>query len=164
VFNAALQQHHSGQYIRQQRRTRSEVEPDVPGGDVNGNSIIGNTVGVNSLLDGPGGGIPGSHNSGSTQTTGIMVDARRPRDRHDHSRQHGHRELLRHLSASRSVQLDPCRATTITVTNGGAPVFTRGGPGYRRSGWRAPMAACSAFARLPSKLGRWHYPQPADRG
>ena len=42
---------------------------------MNGNSIIGNTVGVNSLLDGPGGGIPGSHNSGSTQTTGIMVDA-----------------------------------------------------------------------------------------
>ena len=39
------------------------------------NSIIGNTVGVNSLFDGPGGGIPGSHNSLSTQTTGIMVVA-----------------------------------------------------------------------------------------
>jgi nitrous oxidase accessory protein NosD len=50
------------------------MNPTFPGGDVNGNQVIGNTVGVNSLHDGPG-GTPGSHNSLATQTIGLLVVA-----------------------------------------------------------------------------------------
>jgi parallel beta-helix repeat protein len=75
VFNAAYNNIIQGNTFDNNGEPGVKLNPTFPGGDVNGNSVIGNTVGVNSLLDGPGGGIPGSHNSGSTQTTGIMVDA-----------------------------------------------------------------------------------------
>jgi parallel beta-helix repeat protein len=75
VFNAAYNNVIQGNTFDNNGEPGVKLNPTFPGGDVNGNSIIGNTVGVNSLLDGPGGNSPGSHNSHSTQTTGIMVDA-----------------------------------------------------------------------------------------
>jgi parallel beta-helix repeat protein len=106
-----------------------KLNPTFPGGDVNGNSVIGNTVGVNSLLDGPGGGIPGSHNSGSTQTTGIMVDA--PAGPVTGTIIQGNTVtgnyygIYLQAGASRST----VSGNTITVTKGGVPVFTVAAPG-----------------------------------
>ena len=53
-----------------------EVDSTFPGADLNGNSITGNTVGVNSISDGPGGNSAGQHTIHATQTTGVMVIAK----------------------------------------------------------------------------------------
>ncbi len=52
-----------------------EIDSTFPGGDLNGNTVEGNTVGVNSLLGGPGGDSPGQHTVHTTQTGGVLVIA-----------------------------------------------------------------------------------------
>ncbi len=53
-----------------------EIDDDIPGAILNGNTITGNTVGVNSLFGGPGGNSPGQHTVHTTQTGGVLVIAR----------------------------------------------------------------------------------------
>jgi parallel beta-helix repeat protein len=129
VFNAAYNNVIQGNTFDNNGEPGVKLNPTFPGGDVNGNSIINNTVGVNSLLDGPGGGIPGSHNSGSTQTTGIMVDA--PAGPVTGTIITGNTVsgnyfgiYLQAGAASSTVS-----GNTITVTTGGVPVFTVAAPG-----------------------------------
>ena len=129
VFNAAYNNTIEGNTFNGNGEPGVKLNPTFPGGDVNGNSIIDNTVGVNSLLDGPGGGIPGSHNSGSTQTTGIMVDA--PAGPvtgtiiQGNTVSGNYYGIYLQAGASSST----VSGNTITVTKGGVPVFTVAAPG-----------------------------------
>ncbi len=129
VFNAAYNNTIEGNTFNGNGEPGVKLNPTFPGGDVNGNSIIDNTVGVNSLLDGPGGGIPGSHNSGSTQTTGIMVDA--PAGPvtgtiiQGNAISGNYYGIYLQAGASNST----VSSNTITVTKGGVPVFTVAAPG-----------------------------------
>ena len=129
VFNAAYNNTIQGNTFNNNGEPGVKLNPTFPGGDVNGNSIIGNTVGVNSLLDGPGGGIPGSHNSLSTQTTGIMVVA--PAGPVTGTVIQGNTVSGNffgiYLAAGASSST--VSSNTITVTKGGVPVFTGVPPG-----------------------------------
>jgi parallel beta-helix repeat protein len=129
VFNAAYNNMIQGNTFDNNGEPGVKLNPTFPGGDVNGNSVIDNTVGVNSLLDGPGGGIPGSHNSDSTQTTGIMVDA--PAGPvtgtiiEGNTVSGNYYGIYLQAGASGST----VSGNTITVTKGGVPVFTVAAPG-----------------------------------
>ena len=129
VFNAAYNNTIEGNTFNNNGEPGVKLNPTFPGGDVNGNSIIDNTVGVNSLLDGPGGNSPGSHNSLSTQTTGIMVDA--PAGPVTGTIIQGNTVSGNYYG----IYLQPGTSSstvsgnTITVTKGGAAVFIVAAPG-----------------------------------
>jgi parallel beta-helix repeat protein len=124
VFNAAYNNVIRDNTFDNNGEPGVKLNPTFPGGDVNGNSVIGNTVGVNSLLDGPGGGIPGSHNSDSTQTTGIMVDA--PAGPVTGTIIQGNRVSGNYygIYLQAGASSSTVSGNTITVTKGGVPVFT----------------------------------------
>jgi parallel beta-helix repeat protein len=129
VFNAAYNNTIQGNTFDNNGEPGVKLNPTFPGGDVNGNSVIGNTVGVNSLLDGPGGGIPGSHNSGSTQTTGIMVDA--PAGPVTGTIIQGNTVTGNYygIYLQAGASSSTVSGNTVTVTKGGVPVFTVAAPG-----------------------------------
>jgi parallel beta-helix repeat protein len=129
VFNAAYNNTIEGNTFDNNGEPGVKLNPTFPGGDVNGNSIIGNTVGVNSLLDGPGGGIPGSHNSLSTQTTGIMVVA--PAGPVTGTIIQGNTVAGNYYGVylAPGASSSTVSGNTITVTKGGAAVFTAAAPG-----------------------------------
>ncbi len=72
LFNAAYDNTLKGNTLEGNGEPGVVLNPTFPLGDVNGNTITGNTIGVNSLHDGPG-GAPGNHNAHSTQTIGLIV-------------------------------------------------------------------------------------------
>ncbi|MDR3648463.1 MAG: right-handed parallel beta-helix repeat-containing protein [Acidimicrobiales bacterium] len=76
LFNFAYNNTISGNTAAGNGEPGIEVDSTFPGADLNGNSITGNTVGANSLMDGPGGNSPGQHTIHATQTSGIMVIAK----------------------------------------------------------------------------------------
>jgi parallel beta-helix repeat protein len=129
VFNAAYNNTISGNTLDDNGEPGVKLNPTFPGGDVNGNSIVGNTVGVNSLLDGPGGGIPGSHNSLSTQTTGIMVVA--PAGPVTGTIIQGNTVSGNYYGVylAAGASGSTVSGNTISVTKGGAAVFTVAAPG-----------------------------------
>ena len=72
LFNAAFNNTIEGNTFEGNGEPGVVINPTFPIGDVNGNQVIGNTFGVNSLHDGPGGNT-GNHNAHTTQTIGIIV-------------------------------------------------------------------------------------------
>jgi len=75
LFNAAYNNTIEGNTFNGNGEPGVVMNPTFPQGDVNGNSVTGNTIGVNSLEDGPGSSSPGEHNVLATQTMGIIVVA-----------------------------------------------------------------------------------------
>jgi parallel beta-helix repeat protein len=143
VFNAAYNNIISDNTFNTNGEPGVKLNPTFPGGDVNGNSIIGNTVGVNSLLDGPGGGIPGSHNSLSTQTTGIMVVA--PAGPVTGTVIQGNTVTGNYYGVylAAGAASSTVSGNTISVTKGGSAVFTVAAPG---SGYWLASSAGGVFS------------------
>jgi parallel beta-helix repeat protein len=161
VFNAAYNNVIKGNTFDKNGEPGVKLNPTFPGGDVNGNSVIGNTVGVNSLLDGPGGGIPGSHNSDSTQTTGIMVDA--PVGPVTGTIIQGNTVSGNYygIYLQAGASSSKVSGNTVTVTKGGVPIFIVAAPGSAY--WLASSnGGVFSFGRAPfeGSAGRITLNQP----
>ncbi len=161
VFNAAYNNTIENNTFNNNGEPGVKLNPSFPGGDVNGNSIIGNTIGVNSLLDGPGGGIPGNHNSLSTQTTGIIVVA--PAGPVTGTVIHGNTITGNFFGIYLAAGAAGSTVTgnTISVTPGGVPVFTGVVPGS--SLWLASSdGGVFTFGQAPfeGSAGAIHLAQP----
>jgi parallel beta-helix repeat protein len=129
LFNLAYDNTIEGNSLSDNGGPGIEVDDDVPGADLNGNTITGNTVGVNSLLGGPGGDSPGQHTVHTTQTGGILVIANVTPVTGTTISNNTISGNYFGVWMSHMASTTTLTSNTITVTPGGVPVYIAPAPG-----------------------------------
>ncbi len=129
LFNFAYDNTIEGNSVSQNGGPGIEIDDDIPFADLNGNTVTGNTVGVNSLLGGPGGDSPGQHTVHTTQTAGILVIARGTAVTGTVISNNTIAHNYFGIWMSRMAASTTLSGNRISVTPGGVPVYIAPAPG-----------------------------------